>query len=220
MAEKFLLQTFMQQNRENINAVVSVAYLYKHYFSITIKWDPEKWYPRKKNPRKNVPREKWSPEKWAPENWSPEKWSPENWSPEKWSPENWSPEKWSPEKLSPENWSPENSETKICRVSVEYRGVCVCVCGMLGFDQSVKTQNSETNPKLDNKPKTHKQKIVGWASSIVVCVWNVRLWSIYENPKLDKKPSWTRFLGFYSLAHVGSWGERQTSFCVCSGINR
>ena len=33
--------------------------------------------------------------------------------------------------------------------------------------------------------KTHKQKIVGWASSIVVCVWNVGMWSIYENPKLD-----------------------------------
>ena len=32
----------------------------------------------------------------------------------------------------------------------------------------------ETNPKLDNKPKTPKEKIVGRALSIVVCVWNVR----------------------------------------------
>ena len=55
-------------------------------------------------------------------------------------------------------------------------------------DQSTKTQSSTTNPKLGNKPKTRKQKIVGWASSIVVCVWNVGMWSIYENPKVDKKP--------------------------------
>ena len=26
-----------------------------------------------------------------------------------------------------------------------------CVCGMLGCDQSMKTQNSETNPKHGNK---------------------------------------------------------------------
>ena len=62
-----------------------------------------------------------------------------------------------------------------------------CVCGMLGCDQSTKTQNSTTNPKLGNKPKTRKQKIVGWVSSIVMCVWNVRMLSIYENPKLDNK---------------------------------
>ena len=28
----------------------------------------------------------------------------------------------------------------------------------------------ETNAKLDNKPKTRKQKIVGWVLSIVVCL--------------------------------------------------
>ena len=38
-----------------------------------------------------------------------------------------------------------------------------CVRGML-----------ETNPKPANKHKTRKQKIVGWALSIVVCAWNVR----------------------------------------------
>ena len=63
--------------------------------------------------------------------------------------------------------------------------VCVCVCGMLGCDESTKTQNSTTNPTLGNEPKTQKQKIVRWASSFVVCVWNVRMWSIYENPKLS-----------------------------------
>ena len=49
-----------------------------------------------------------------------------------------------------------------------------------------------------------------------VCVWNVGIWSIYENPKLDNKSSWTPLV-FYSLVHVGLWGERQISFCVCSG---
>ena len=32
----------------------------------------------------------------------------------------------------------------------------------------------KTNPKLENKPKNPKQKIVGRAFGIVVCVWNVR----------------------------------------------
>ena len=38
---------------------------------------------------------------------------------------------------------------------------CVCVCGMLRCDQSMKTQYSTANPKLENKTKTRKQKIVG-----------------------------------------------------------
>ena len=73
--------------------------------------------------------------------------------------EKWSPEKWSSEKWSPENWSPGNSKTKNRGVGVEHRGVCVCVCvcvcmcvcEMLGCDRSMKTQNSETNPKHGNK---------------------------------------------------------------------
>ena len=28
------------------------------------------------------------------------------------------------------------------------------------------------------------------------------------------------FLDSFSSVHVRSWGERQTDFCVCSGINR
>ena len=54
---------------------------------------------------------------------------------------------------------------------------------------------------------------------VCVCVWNVGMWSIYENPKLDNKP-FCILLVFYSLVHVGSWGEFQTSFCVCSGIDK
>ena len=58
-------------------------------------------------------------------------------------------------------------------------------------------------PKIDPR-ETQKQKIVGWALSIVVCVcvWNVRMWSIYENPKLDNKSSWTPSTMFYSLVHI------------------
>ena len=110
-------------------------------------------------------------------NFPREKWSSENWSPKKWSPENWSLENWFPEKWSPENWSAKTQKQKSV-VSVEQRGVCVCVC-----------------------------------------VWNVQMWSIYENLKLDNKPSWAPLV-FDNLVHVGSWDERQTSFCVCSGINR
>ena len=73
----------------------------------------------------------------------------------------------------------QNSETKNRGVGVEHggvRGECSkqtqnsrtnqkvgnkkswCVCGMF-----------ETNPKLENKPKTRKQKIVVWALSIGAC---------------------------------------------------
>ena len=118
-------------------------------------------------------------------------------------------------------------------------------------------------PGKNGPRETQKRKIVGWASSIVVCVcvWNVDMWSIYENPKLDNKHKtrkqtqntetkncgvsvehrgvcvecsdvinlWkpkTRqqiFLDSFSVlqfdAYVGWWRKRQTSFCVCSGIN-
>ena len=80
-----------------------------------------------------------------------------------------------PEKKSPEKWSPEKSWGE------RRAGWCAYVYAKLGCDQSVKTQNSTTNLKLGNKPKTRKQKIVVWASSIVasVCVecWDVvNLW--------------------------------------------
>ena len=64
------------------------------------------------------------------------------------------------------------------------------------------------NPKLGNKPKTWKQtqnsETKNRGVSVEnqgVCVWNVRMWSIYKNPKLDNKPSWTSLV-FYSLVHV------------------
>ena len=64
-------------------------------------------------------------------------------------------------------------ETKNRGVSVERRGVYVECWDVISLW----------------KPKTRKQKIVDWASSIVVCVWNVGMWSVYKNPKLDNKPS-------------------------------
>ena len=90
-------------------------------------------------------------------------------------------EKWSPRKTVPGELRNEKSWGG--------RRASWCVCGMLGCDQSMKTQNSTTNPQLGNEPKTRKQNIVGWASSIVVSVSNVWMWLIYENPKLDNKPT-------------------------------
>ena len=49
---------------------------------------------------------------------------------------------------------------------------------------------------------------------VCMCVWNVWMCSIYENLKLDNKPPWTPLV-FYSLVHVGPWGDSQTSLCVC-----
>ena len=133
----------------------------------------------------------------------------EKWSSEKWSPKNGSRKKWSSEKWSPENWSPGNSETKNRGVSVEHRGVCVECWHVINLWKPKTRQN----PKLGSKPETRKQKIVGWVSSIVVCVWNVRMWSIYENPKLDNKHK-TRKQS--QNRKQTSWGERWTSWCVCT----
>ena len=115
-------------------------------------------------------------------------------------------------------------------------------------------------PGKNGPRKTQKQKIVGWASSIVVCpeCWDViDLWkpktqqqtqNSETNPKLGNKKLWGEcraswcvcvkcsdvinlwnpktwqqtFLNSFSIqqfgAYVGSWGERQTSFCVCGVI--
>ena len=59
----------------------------------------------------------------------------------------------------------------------------------------------KNGPRKNGPRETQKRKIVGWASSIMVCVWNVEMWSIYENPKLNNKSSWTPLV-FYSLVHM------------------
>ena len=53
--------------------------------------------------------------------------------------------------------------------------------------ESRKNGPRKNSPRKIGPRETQKRKIVGWASSIVVCVWNVWMWSIYENPKLDNK---------------------------------
>ena len=62
-----------------------------------------------------------------------------------------------PGKTVPTKTVSENSESKNCGVSVEHRGVC----GMLGCDQSMKTRNSTTNPKLGNK-KSWGERRASW----------------------------------------------------------
>ena len=46
----------------------------------------------------------------------------------------------------------------------------------------------KNNPRKNGPRETQKRKILGWASSIVVCVLNVGMRSLYGNPKLDNKP--------------------------------
>ena len=58
-------------------------------------------------------------------------------------------------------------------------------------DDPQKNGLRKIGPRKNGPRETQKRKIVGWASNIVVCVSNVRMWSFYENPKLDKNPSWT-----------------------------
>ena len=49
-------------------------------------------------------------------------------------------------------------------------------------------ESRKNSPRKIGPRETQKRKIVGSASRIVVCVWNVGMWSIYENPKLNNKP--------------------------------
>ena len=117
---------------------------------------------RKNCPWKNGPREKWSPEKWSPRKMVPGKIVPGKNSPRKIGLRKNVPGKLVPGKLrNKRSWGERRASWR--------------VCGMLECDQSTKIRNSTTNRKLGNKPKTRRQKIAGWASSIVVCMWNVRM---------------------------------------------
>ena len=99
---------------------------------------PGKMVPGKNGPRKNGPREKWFPEKWPPG-------------------------KMVPGKLVPGKIVPGKLVLGKLRNRKSWGGgrASWCVCGMLGCDQSMKTQNSRTNPKLGNETETRKQRIVG-----------------------------------------------------------
>ena len=125
------------------------------------------------------------------------------------------PAKMVPGKMVPEKMVPGNLVPRKLKNEKSWGGRraswSVCVCGMLGCDQSMKTQNSETKPKPETKNRELSVEHRG------VCVWNVRMWSIYEDPKLDNKSSWTSWkssvLPFGT--YVGSWRKRQTFFFVC-----
>ena len=55
-----------------------------------------------------------------------------------------------------------------------------------------------------------------WCMCVCVCVWNLGMRSIYENPKLDKKASWTPSV-FYSLVDVGS--SNNLFVCVVESVD-
>ena len=140
-------------------------------------------------------------------------------NPGKMVPKNGPREKWSPENYSPENWSPQNAKTKNRRVSVEHRGVCVCVW-------NVGMWSIYVNPKLDNKHKTRNQTqnsetknrgvSVEHRGMCVECSDVINLW----NPKTRQQTFLDSFSVLQFGAFVGSWGKRQTCFCVCSAISR
>ena len=68
----------------------------------------------------------------------------------------------------------------------------------------------KNGPRKIGPRKTHKRKIVGWASSIVVCVWNViNLW---------KPKTWQQSQNSETYPQHGnkkSCGERRASWCMC-----
>ena len=70
-----------------------------------------------------------------------------------------------------------NTETKNRGVNVKHRGMCVECSDVINLWKPRTRQQTQNSEKSQNR----KPKVVGWALSIVVCVWNVRMWSIYEN---------------------------------------
>ena len=105
--------------------------------------------------RKNGPREKWFSEKWSPRKMVPEKNDPQkNGPPGKMATGKMIPGKNGPRKIGPR----ETQKRKIVRWA---SSIVVCVCGMLACNQSMKTQNSTTNPKLGNK-KSRGERRASW----------------------------------------------------------
>ena len=89
---------------------------------------------------------------------------------------------------------PENSETKNRGVSVKHRGMCVKCWDVINLWKP-KTQQQTQKSEAKNRDVSDEHRGVR--------VWNIQMWTIYENPKLDVIASWTP-LQFYSLVHVGS----------------
>ena len=133
-----------------------------------------------------------------------------HWIPEKWSPGKMVPGKIVPEENGPpENWSPGNSK-KNRGMSIEHRGVCVEFSDVISLwkpKTRKQTQNLETNNR--GVSVEHRGVCV-----YVECANVINLW----NPKTRQQKFLDSFRQFG--AYVGSWRKRQTSFCVCSGINR
>ena len=70
------------------------------------------------------------------------------------------------------------------------------------------------DPRKIGPRETQKRKIVGWALSIVVCMRNVGMWPIYENPKLDNKPKTRKQTQNMETKNRGVSVEHRV-VCVC-----
>ena len=135
----------------------------------------------------------WIPEKWSPKNGPWEKWSSEKWSPRKMVPRKMASGKNGPrkngpcEKWSSEKWSPTK---KVPR----------------------KMDPGKNGPRKIGPRGTQRRKIVGWASSIVVCVecWDViNLWKPTTRQQTQNSETNPKH------RNENSWGELRVSWCVC-----
>ena len=157
--------------------------------------------PGKMVPGKMVPREKWSLEKWSSRKMVPGKMVPGKLLSGKLGTEkSWGVECWNVINL----WKP--------KIRQETQNSW-CVCGIFRCDQSMKTQNSETNPKLGNKK--NRGVSVEHRGVCVECANVINLWK----PKSRQQIFLDSFSVLQFGTNVGSCRKRQTCFCVCSEIN-
>ena len=96
------------------------------------------------------------------------------------------------------------------KLTIENRGVGVVHrggCGMLGCDQSMKTQNSTTNPKLGNKKSWSECRASWCVCGIFGCDQSMKTQNSTTNTKLGNKAKTGRKNRGVSVKHRG--------VCVC-----
>ena len=131
------------------------------------------------------------------------KWIPEKWSSEKWSLEKWFPRKMVSGKMAPDKNGPR--ETQKRKIVGWASSIVVCMCGMLGCDQSMKTQDSETNLKHGNKKSWGERRASWCVCGMFGCDQSMKTQNSTTNTKLGNKAK---------TGNKKSWGKRWASWCV------
>ena len=120
-------------------------------------------------------------------------------------------ETWNPGKTVPGKNGPLEKWSRIKMVP----GKVVPGKMVLGKDDAQKIGPRRNGPRKIGPRETHKRKIVGWASSIVVCVCVcVECWDVIN---LSKPKTWQQTQNSVTNPKLGnkkSWGERRASWCV------